>query len=69
MFLRRSVLLFVLLATATAIAACGRRGPPLSPYEAAVEARKEAEDKGEPLPPEPEKPVADKPFILDGLIE
>ncbi len=34
----------------------------------AVDARKEAEKANEPLPPDPEKPEADKPFILDPLI-
>ena len=40
-----------------------------TPYEAAVQARKDAEKAKEPLPPEPEKPVEDKPFLLDGLIK
>ncbi|MEO3389301.1 hypothetical protein [Mesorhizobium sp. CAU 1741] len=63
----RTILL--LLAVATAMTACGRRPGTLStPYEAALEARDDAEDNGEALPPEPLPPVEDKPFILDGLI-
>jgi hypothetical protein len=51
--------------------ACGRRPSDLdTPYEAAVEARKEAQDqKKTPLPPEPQKPEKDKRFFLDGLID
>jgi predicted small lipoprotein YifL len=58
----------VLLAAIGAVSACGRKAPLDSPYEAAVQARKDAEKNKEPLPPEPVKPVVDKPFILDGLI-
>ena len=47
---------------------CGRRGDLATPYEAQVEARREAAKNDEPLPPEPVKPVADKPFILDPLL-
>ena len=51
--------------------ACGRRPSDLeTPYEASVEARKEAQDqKKTPLPPEPQKPEKDKRFFLDGLID
>ena len=59
----------LLLAVATAITGCGRRPGTLStPYEAAVDARREAERNDTPLPPEPQPPVEDKRFILDGLI-
>ncbi|MEP9399275.1 lipoprotein [Mesorhizobium sp. KR2-14] len=58
----------VLLAAVAAVSACGRKAGLDSPYEAAVQARKDAEKANEPLPPEPAPPVADKPFILDGLI-
>jgi len=59
----------LLSAVATTLTACGRRPGTLdTPYEAAVEARKEAERNNEPLPPEPTKPEEDKRFILDGLI-
>ena len=33
-----------------------------------MQARKDAQKAGEPLPPEPEKPDMDKPFILDPLL-
>ncbi|MBE0692147.1 MAG: hypothetical protein IH590_03455 [Aquamicrobium sp.] len=63
----RTILLIA--AAAAALTACGRRpGTLASPYEAAVEAREEAERNNQPLPPEPEKPQEDRRFILDGLI-
>ncbi len=63
----RTILL--LGAIAAALTACGRRPGTLdSPYEAAVEARKQAERDNAPLPPEPAKPEEDRRFILDGLI-
>ena len=63
----RTILL--LGAVAAVLAACGRRPGTLdTPYEAAIEARKQAEKDGQPLPPEPEKPVKDRRFILDGLL-
>lgn len=56
-------------AVAAALSACGRRPGTLdTPYEAAVEARKQAEKDGAPPPPEPQPPVEDRRFILDGLI-
>ncbi|PSJ59442.1 hypothetical protein [Pseudaminobacter soli (ex Li et al. 2025)] len=58
----------VLLAVVAAASACGRKTGLDTPYEAAVQARKEAEKANQPVPPEPAPPVADKPFILDGLI-
>lgn len=58
----------VLLAAIGAVSACGRKAPLDLPYDAAVQARKDAQKANEPLPPEPVKPVVDKPFILDGLI-
>ena len=33
-----------------------------------MQARKDAEKAGEPLPPEPAKPDLDKPFLLDPLL-
>lgn len=57
-----------LIAVITLASACGRKSGLDTPYEAAVQARKDAEKAKEPLPPEPEKPVKDRPFILDGLI-
>lgn len=58
----------VLLAVVAAASACGRKAGLDTPYEAAVQARKDAEKANQPLPPEPAPPVVDKPFILDGLI-
>ncbi|BCG85720.1 hypothetical protein MesoLj113c_18300 [Mesorhizobium sp. 113-3-9] len=57
-----------LLAAMAVVTACGRRAGLDTPYEAAVQARKDAERAKQPLPPEPEKPVKDKKFILDPLI-
>ena len=60
---------------ATAIAAlavvsgCGRKSGLDTPYEAAVQTRKDAEKAKEPLPPEPQKPVEDRSFLLDRLIQ
>jgi len=64
----RLITTLVLLAAVAAVSACGRKAGLDSPYEAAVQARKDAEKANEPLPPEPAPPVTDKPFILDGLI-
>lgn len=57
-----------LIAAVGVVSACGRKGDLDTPYDAAVQARKDAQKAGGPLPPEPQKPVADKPFILDPLI-
>lgn len=62
-------LAFAALAAVLALAGCGRKAPLDTPYEAAVEARKQAERNDEPLPPEPEPPVEDRRFILDPLID
>lgn len=52
------------------VSGCGRKSGLDTPYDAAVQARKEAQrNKEEPLPPEPKKPVRDKPFFLDALIK
>ena len=59
----------LIAAVAATVTACGRRPGTLdTPYEAAVEARKQAERNNEPVPAEPTPPVADKRFFLDGLI-
>ncbi len=58
----------VLLVAAAAIAGCGRRSGLDTPYQAQMDARKEAEKTGGPMPPEPEKPEEDKPFLLDPLL-
>ena len=58
----------VLLAAVAAVSACGRKTGLDTPYEAQMQARKDAEKAGEPLPPEPAKPDLDKPFLLDPLL-
>ncbi|CAM5486033.1 putative small lipoprotein YifL [Aquamicrobium terrae] len=65
----RMVVTLALLATMMAVTACGRRSGLDTPYQAAVQARKDAEKAKQPLPPEPQKPETDKPFILDKLIQ
>jgi predicted small lipoprotein YifL len=64
----RILVTLTLLAAMVTVTACGRMAPLDTPYEAAVQARKDAEKAKQPVPPEPEKPVADKKFILDPLI-
>ena len=66
----RILVTLALLAAVVTVTACGRKTGLDTPYEAAVEARKEAQDqKKTPLPPEPKKPEKDKRFFLDGLID
>lgn len=62
--------ILVVAAIAVVVSACGRRPTVLdTPYEAAVEERRQMERDGvEPLPPAPQPPVRERPFILDGLI-
>ena len=57
-----------LLMVAAMASGCGRRSALETPYQASVRESKEARKTGEQLP-EPEKPVKDKPFVLDPLIE
>jgi predicted small lipoprotein YifL len=57
-----------LLLAVAAVAGCGRKSALDTPYEAQVNARKEAEKAGGPMPPEPQKPDNDKPFLLDPLL-
>jgi len=57
-----------LVLAASVVAGCGRKTSLDTPYQAQVDARKEAERTGAPLPPEPEKPEEDKKFILDPLL-
>lgn len=64
----RILVTLTLLMAIAAVSACGRRGALDTPYEAAVQARKDASKAHQPVPPEPEKPVEDKKFILDPLI-
>ena len=65
----RIVVVVAMVAALGAVAGCGRKSGLDTPYEAALDARKEAEKNKEPLPPEPAKPDNDRPFILDGLIK
>lgn len=58
-----------LAAALLAASGCGRRGGLDTPYEAAVQARKDAKENNQPLPPQPAKPDKNKPFFLDRLIE
>ncbi len=64
----RMMVTLTLLAAMATVVGCGRKGPLDTPYEAAVEARKDAQKAKKPLPPEPQKPDTNKPFILDPLI-
>jgi predicted small lipoprotein YifL len=60
--------MLTLVAALAMLSACGRKSGLDTPYEAQVQARKDAEEAKEPLPPEPAKPNEDKPFILDPLL-
>ena len=57
-----------LVLAAAIVAGCGRKSDLDTPYRAQVDARKEAEKTGGPMPPEPAKPDNDKPFLLDPLL-
>ncbi len=57
-----------LVLAASAVAGCGRKTDLDTPYQAQLDARKQAEETGAPMPPTPEKPEKDKPFILDPLL-
>jgi predicted small lipoprotein YifL len=63
-----SAALALALAAAT-VAGCGRKSDLDTPYDAAVQARKDAERAKQPLPPEPTPPKEDRPFLLDRLIQ
>jgi len=63
------VTLAIMAVAAAALSACGRRAALDTPYQAAIDARKQAQEDGQPLPAEPQKPEEDRPFILDGLIK
>jgi predicted small lipoprotein YifL len=65
----RFYLVVVFFAVIGAVAGCGRKVGLDTPYEAAIQARKDAEKAKQPLPPEPAPPVQDRRFILDRLIE
>ena len=57
-----------LVVAASVMVGCGRKTSLDTPYEAQVQARKDALKAGEPAPPEPEAPDTDKPFLLDPLL-
>jgi predicted small lipoprotein YifL len=65
----RLITVLVVAAAVGLVAGCGRKGGLDTPYQAAVDARKEASRNKEPLPPEPTVPEPDKKFILDGLLD
>ena len=69
MSVTRAFVVAAAIAALAVVSGCGRKSGLDTPYEAAVQARKDAEKAKEPLPPEPEKPVEDRPFLLDGLIK
>ncbi len=57
------LLIPLLVIAALALTACGRAGAPLSPYDVA---RKQAKKDGTPPP---ERPVKERSFVLDGLLD
>ena len=66
MMARRTAMVTI-LAGVLLLAGCGRKSALDTPYQAALDDRAAAEDGNRP--PEPERPAADRPFILDGLID
>jgi predicted small lipoprotein YifL len=69
MSVTRALVVAAAIAALAVVAGCGRKSGLDTPYEAAVQARKDAEKAKEPLPPEPQTPVEDRPFFLDRLIQ
>ena len=69
MGVRKWLAVALAISVSVAVSGCGRKAGLDTPYEAAVQARKDAERNKEPLPPAPQKPVEDRPFILDRLIQ
>jgi predicted small lipoprotein YifL len=65
---RRAFLAGIGASLALTLAACGRRAPLDTPYQAGLDARREAQENDEPLPPEPTPPPADRKFVLDPII-
>ncbi len=69
MSVRKFAVLLVLLASAgSVLSGCGRRGDPIAPSDATRDMRAERQKIGGAAPVVPEKPVEDRPFILDGLL-
>jgi predicted small lipoprotein YifL len=69
MNVRRMFAVAVAISVMAVVTGCGRKSGLDTPYQAAVQARKDAQKNDEPVPPEPTPPEKDKPFILDGLIQ
>jgi len=69
MSVRDVVAVALAISVLAVLSGCGRKSGLDTPYEAAVQARKDAARAKEPLPPQPTPPNPDKPFILDGLIK
>jgi predicted small lipoprotein YifL len=69
MNVRRMFLVALAISVVAVVTGCGRKSGLDTPYQAAVQARKDAQKNDEPVPPEPTQPEKDKPFILDGLIQ
>jgi predicted small lipoprotein YifL len=69
MNVRRMFLVALAISVVAVVTGCGRKSGLDTPYQAAVQARKDAQKNDEPVPPEPTPPEKDKPFILDGLIQ
>ncbi len=68
--IRKDAAAMVIVAlVALTVSACGRKSDLLTPSEAAVEARKEAEKQGKPLPPAHQPANPNRPFFLDPLID
>ena len=69
MNVRRMLAVALAISVMAVVTGCGRKAPLDTPYQADLQARKDAQKNNEPVPPEPTPPVEDKPFILDGLIQ
>lgn len=64
----RIVLTLLLVGVTGLVTGCGRRSDLDTPYQAQVQARRDAQRAGQPVPPEPARPANDKPFVLDKLL-
>ncbi|MCO5064814.1 MAG: lipoprotein [Rhizobiaceae bacterium] len=64
----RLLVALALIGAVAALSGCGRKTALDTPYQASVDARKDAQRNKQPLPPEQPKPVEDRPFILDPLL-
>ena len=64
----RMLAVIALIGACAIVSGCGRKAPLDTPYQASIDARKDAERAKKPLPPEQPKPVEDRPFFLDKLL-